>query len=140
MKYEMPVLTDEQRDRAIAECLQEIQSLQDSLAKTDAYRLVTESRLHRQQIALASLTAEPDVYVCQKTYSAPELETRVYRVEAKKDLKKGYTLYTSAPVPALKPIMMPQLIHVREVGFIGYVYDAEEIEEAIKRSGYEVKE
>lgn len=54
-----PTLNEKQVELATKDCLREIQSLQDSLAKTDAYRVVTESRLHRQQIALIALTAKP---------------------------------------------------------------------------------
>ena len=48
-------------------------------------------------------------------------------------------IFTAPPVPELKPIVLPEIIYVREAGFIGYVYDANEIEEALKSNGVEVK-
>lgn len=48
-------------------------------------------------------------------------------------------LYTAPPVPEMRQIKLPEQIYVREPGFIGWVYDADEIEEAIKAAEIEVK-
>ncbi len=95
IKYTMPLLTEKQRKELMEELEEVIK------AETHSVYGITA------RIALAVLTAEPDVYVSQKTYSGPHLETRVYRVEAKKDLTLGYSLYTLPPVAMIKTIELP---------------------------------
>jgi hypothetical protein len=55
------------------------------------------------------------------------------------DPRRMLLIYADPPMPELKPIELPEIIYVREPGFIGYVYDANEIEEALKRNGIQVK-
>lgn len=96
------------------------------------------------RVALSSLEAEPDVYVSTKTYSAPDLKTRVYRVEAKKDLTSGYTLYTAPPVPVMRPIELPAPLWCEGYSDLAMQNwckneGVKMAAEAIRAAGYEVK-
>lgn len=91
------------------------------------------------RVALASLEAEPKLWSYWFDASLHYQESRFGRPKIKNGKEVQDVFYTSPPVPEMKPIELPEIIHVREPGFIGYVYDANEIEEALKRNGIEVK-
>lgn len=114
MKYEMPALTDEQREQLIKfgeSVLEQFES--------DNYKFTNHEFLVR--IALASMTAEPIHEACYRTYY-PDTEDESHRphsesgelcarriagelggyVEKVIHIADGENAYTAPPVPALK--------------------------------------
>lgn len=105
--YSMPVLSEQERLQAIADCEREILLLQKSLERTDAYRLITKSQLHRQEIALAALTSMPmgQVYRGEYDDSGSHTDAKVVCLHDQADWENfadGTLLWLAPPVPVKK--------------------------------------
>ena len=94
--YSMPVLSEQERKIDIAQCLEELAALEKNLITWgDNWKDYIESKIRRQKIALAALTANPVAYKdslgCFVTPRKGEL--LIQEGEA------AYPLFMAPPVP-----------------------------------------
>jgi len=133
----------------IADCEAEIVELEKRLTTWgEAWIPYLQSKLRRQQIALAALTAEPYAYASRNTDMRKESQ---YFSASIFNNAWGYEytlpLYTTPPVQLLRPVELPQ-------SFYGVVQDGKAVMlpandgqwlnktaviEALRKQGYEVK-
>lgn len=117
MKYEMPVLTDEQRSAAIERCLQAIKSLEPITGNAEISALLCF------RVALAALTSDAKY------------------VPVHGD--KMVLMYDAPPLPSLKSIELPDILSDDFYDY-GVNFEYKRYEKALKTSiraeGYEVKE
>lgn len=95
--YTMPVLSEQEREKAIVACKDEIGHLKQMVAaaKSGGRYSATgyQSQLIRQQIALAALTAEPVAYVTYKGYLLHAADPKLA------EYSEPSPLYDAPPVP-----------------------------------------
>ncbi len=137
-----PAMTEEQRQELVADCQAEIVEIEKALtAWGEGWTSYLQSKLTRQKIALAALTAEPVAYT-----DAEELETlrkasfadMFTPHEAYKADPLWMPLFPAPPAPVLKPIELPCADHETDDGY--EFYRKETVIEAIRVAGYEVKQ
>jgi len=127
----------------IADCQAEIAELEKALTTWgDAWIPSLQSKLNRQQVALAALTAEPVAWIVMTprgdyTERNPDV---VAHFEGT-GLAKSKPLYETQPAQLLRPVELPPLILFgyteEEMNVMCNVRNADI--EAIRAAGYEVK-
>lgn len=115
MRYEMPVMTDEQRSAAIERCLQAIKSLEPIMGNCEISSLLCF------RVALAALTADPA------------------------DFSRGcdafrHVLYTAPPVPQMKPIFINSDETDSPIDWYAGGKTRDMVIDTLRDAGYEVKE
>jgi hypothetical protein len=143
MRYEMPALTEKQRDQAIKDCKADIAEGERRLEQwnlgsvSHTYLLMA---ITRQQIALAALTAEPEPCDdCNGSGYAQEVGCDALGSGCGSCCGTGKSIsYLALPVTELKPIKLPS-VHV-DNPINGFYYRCDEVVTAIQAAGYEVKE
>nr|WP_310616648.1 hypothetical protein [Pantoea cypripedii] len=95
MTEKMPVITEEQRQRLIYDCKAEIAYLEEQQPLVPI-----RSRLIRQKIVMASLTAEPIGYHREEAREA-------FRVLPFDDGVYKIAVYAAPAVPVLNPVITP---------------------------------
>jgi len=155
-------MNNQERAALIADCKDEIKSLQDCILFCEEFwdddTSYYMSKLQRQQIALASLEAEPIHEACYRTYY-PDSDEESHKphsesgescarriageiggyVEKVLIIPDGHNAYTAPPVGVMKRVTLP---HTTCVGWVKEAiqeHDAKWIE-AIRAAGGSVKE
>lgn len=134
MKHEMPVMTEEKRQALIDKCKAEIAEAQKALkARGDQWMPHLQSKIERQQIALACLEAEPE-YNAAKGFELHFGISATLCDELQEDGYACWVSYSAPPVPVMQPVIAPDLPDDCDRTEAHYKYA-----EAIRAAGGEVK-
>ena len=107
MKHEMPVMTEEKRQALIADCKAEIAEAQKALkAWGDQWIPHLQSKIERQQIALACLEAEPE-YNAAKGFELHFGISATLCDELQEDGYACWVSYSAPPVPVMQAVELP---------------------------------
>lgn len=105
----MKPITEEKRQALIADCEADIEDLERDIQRCDAigtsdYLYHLQSKLQRQQIALASLETEPVAYISDAKLKT--LSQGIHSVSVKPDavMVRPNALYTAPPVPVMQAV------------------------------------
>lgn len=99
----MKPITERRRQELIDDCVAEIERLNRRLSTYgEQWRTYIESQLERQKVALASLTAEPFVYVNAVTVRNGVVASLVANGVGLYDGNLPVELYPAPPVPVIK--------------------------------------
>ncbi len=143
-KNEFPNPVDGDVQALIADCQAEIEKLEKAIKNINSYVKPAyrneclskcQSELRRQQIALASLTAEPCAYLYGASFERGEVEG-----EIEDSPGTDLPVYTTPPAKLLRPVELP-----KETGKMGNDFWLGEMNmrsafiKAIREAGYEVK-
>lgn len=131
----------------IADCQAEIAQIEKALTTWgDAWIPSLQSKLKRQQVALAALTAE---HVYQFIANNPDKDGYIEWADCNPDyFSKEPTdmrriLYTAPPAQLLRPVGLPQAFAYTIEGMEEYVdgwwLRKDDVIEALRQQGYEVK-
>lgn len=134
----MITLTAQERDALIADCKDEINVLEDRIERCQRFGVPCESYksdLKRQQIALASLEAEPVAYVhpAYLQVGALGFDASIGRLAPAQ-----VELYTAPPVAVMQPVVLPVMQVDNPLD--GFFYRCDEVIAAIRAAGGSVKE
>lgn len=149
-----PAMTEERRQELVKHCKYNILQANGILPTLEGIDPNSEiarkvrKELELQEIALAALTAEPEVWIKPDSLGFPRL-AGIDAVTIPYVPEYPIPLYTAPPAPVLKPITLPEALlpanHKSGEAFMaadsqGNYINREFTIKAIRAAGYEVKE
>lgn len=134
MKYEMPALTDGQREEAIKKCHAAIKSLAPIQGVAEQTSKICF------EIALASLTAEPRLYVRKKALELVLQGKPAMSAAHPLSIDDDVFLYTEPLVPALNQIVLNSDEKDYPIDWYAGAKTRDMVIDVIRAAGYEVKD
>lgn len=143
-----PAMTEEQRHKMISDCQAEIVEIEKALTTWgEGWISYLQSKLTRQKIALAALTAKSIAWIETGTDGFQRGSRLInYFTSDIQGFDNGTLIYTAPPAPVLKPIVLPGKGGVEATSdksirdwSNGWAAYREEAIKAIRDAGYEVK-
>lgn len=146
MKSNSPNQVDGDVQALIADCQAEIAELEKHLTTWgEEWSPYLQSKLKRQQIALAALTAEPDGFRVRNKKISQDNEIYDDRFTGEKCINNTtqpedyeiYAIYRKPPADSVRHMLMPKV--VGEIPAYGEVISKAHLIHALRQQGIEVK-